>query len=83
MKLVLIKIASIAQTQWSALIVLVQGNSDHHFPIVVARTTEGQIMDGPRGLQLITPFGPKPVYKTASGFMAYNPMPHILQPAND
>ena len=49
------------------------------FPVIVAQTTEGQIMDGPNGLRLITEHGTTLVDQTPDGYLVYKPIPHILQ----
>lgn len=83
MKNALIQIAHTALTKWGELTALLCTNSDcTRFPIIVAQTTEGQIMDGPRGLQLITHQGPTPVQQTHEGFVVYKPFRHLLQPTS-
>ena len=89
MKLALTNIANLALTTWAILTASVSTltvpalpdwGRIHRFPTIVAHTAEGQIMDGPRGLRLITPCGPTPVDATPDGFLVYHPVPHILQP---
>ncbi len=83
MKIALINFANITQKNWAGLaacIGAVTASNSVRFPTIVAHTTEGEIMDGPRGLQLITQFGPTPVDQRPDGFFVYNPVPHFLQP---
>ncbi|BCM90026.1 hypothetical protein IAD21_01877 [Abditibacteriota bacterium] len=89
MKIALIQFANIIQTKWAGLTngissvataVFSADNPHDRFPTIVAQTTEGQIMDGPRGLRLITHGGPVLVDQTPSGFVVYQPFTHILQP---
>lgn len=91
MKIALIKFTNSALKKWAGLTaiigsVAVTGNNtadaNNRFPTIVAHTAEGHIMDGPRGLQLITKCGPVPIDPTPEGFLVQQPFPHIVQPTS-
>ncbi|RYX80163.1 hypothetical protein EON83_29830 [bacterium] len=91
MKIALIKFANSALTKWAGLTTIIgsvavtgsnAADANTRFPTIVAHTAEGHIMDGPRGLQLITKCGPTPVDPTPEGFLVYQPFPHFIQPTS-
>ena len=46
---------------------------------LVAHTSEGQIVNGPEGLQLVNSFGSLPVFATPKGYVVKHPYPHLLR----
>ncbi|RZL96892.1 MAG: hypothetical protein EOO88_63540 [Pedobacter sp.] len=91
MKIALIKFANSALKKWAGLTAIIgtvattganASDASTRVPTIVAQTAEGQIMDGPRGLQLITKCGPVPIDQTPEGFLVYQPFPHFIQPTS-